>query len=383
MAQQLLKSVKNLKPISNTVFEPPGKSEEGSKKNGSGGGGESSKNIELKEFFWDQFLIYLATGIALLTLVDASIQFFRSNNGLQCFVPMDVLPQEFTRDNAAYVNTFCLGSLSWSEYYTVFILIQGIVVVAPHYLWTSIFSGRFDFFVDLVKQLDRLRDSDTGDFRPKNIDIVKKLEQEFPEKWKWSGIFVLYIVKLIAQFFMISVSIFINIGFFPEESFNFVFSCPRNFNSSAGRVEGWSFPTPVECSYPSFRVLARIQIANYFLLSLSLFTVFFAMLWCFKRHASSLGYKHVAKFAFSACLAPEEYVSMPFWKSPFTPRIMNDLDFLVMRLFRADSGHGRVFKDIQVSKELKNLITDDHVKLHLLSDAIKDNFRNTRPGGKL
>ncbi len=343
---------------------------------------DTRKNIELKYFFWDQFLIYVSTGIALLTVLDASIQFFRSN-GLQCYVPMDVLPQEFTRDNAAFVNTFCLSSLSWSEYYSVFILIQGIVVVAPHYLWSSVFSGRFDFFVDLVKQLDRLRDSDTGDFRPKNIDIVKKLEQEFPEKWKWTGIFVLYIVKLFAQLLAIVISLVVNILVFPEESFAFVFSCPRDFNGSTDQVEGWLFPTAVSCSYPSFRVLSRIQIANYFLLVLALGSVVYGILWCFKRHSSSLGYKDVAKFAFSACLAPEEHMCDSLWKNPFHPRIRNDLDFLVMILFRADSGHGRVFKDIQVSKEIKNQITEDHVKLHLLNDAIKDNFKNTKTKGTM
>ncbi len=342
---------------------------------------DTRKNIELKDFFWDQFLIYVSTGIALLTVLDASIQFFRSS-GLQCYIPMDVLPQEFTRDNAAFVNTFCLSSLSWSEYYTVFILIQGIIVVAPHYLWSSVFSGRFDFFVDLVKQIDRLRDSDTGDFRPKNIDIVKKLEQEFPEKWKWMGIFVLYIVKLLAQFLVIVVSLVVNILVFPEESFAFVFPCPRDFNGSTDQVEGWLFPIAVSCSYPSFRVLSKIQISNYVLLVLALGSVVYGILWCFKRHSSSLGYKDVAKFSFSACLAPEEYVCESLLKNPFHSRIRNDLDFLVMRLFRADSGHGRVFKDIQVSKEIKNQITEDHVKLHLLHDAIKDNLRNKTTGGK-
>ena len=381
MAEGLLKSVTGqLKPVSNTVFDNP-KADEGSKKNGKNEG-NSGKNIALKEFFWDQFLTYIATGIALLTVLDASIQFFRSS-GLQYYVPMDVLPQEFTRDNAAFVNTFCLSSLSWSEYYSMFILIQGIVVVAPHYLWSSVFSGRFDFFVDLVKQIDRLRDSDTGDFRPKNIDIVKKLEQEFPEKWKWTGIFVLYIVKLLAQFLVIVVSLVVNILVFPEESFAFVFPCPRDFNGSTDQVEGWLFPIAVSCSYPSFRVLSRIQIANYVLLVLALGSVVYGILWCFKRHSSSLGYKDVAKFAFSACLAPEEYVCESLLKNPFHPRIRNDLDFLVMILFRADSGHGRVFKDIQVSKEIKNQITDDHVKLHLLNDAIKDNLRNKRTGGKM
>ena len=178
-------SVRLLQPVSNTIFSQGSgsKSEgEGDKKK-KGGGGDSNKNIQLKEFFWDQFITYLATAIGLLTVLDVSLQFFRSNGGLQCYIPMSILQDEVTRDNAAYVNTYCVSSLTWGEYYSVFILIQGILVVAPHYLWASDFSGRFEFFVDLVQQLDRLRDSDTGDYRPKNIEIVKKLEQEFPENF--------------------------------------------------------------------------------------------------------------------------------------------------------------------------------------------------------
>ena len=378
MAEQLLKSV--TKPVSNTIFSQGSgsKSEgEGDKKK-KGGGGDSNKNIQLKEFFWDQFITYLATAIGLLTILDVSLQFFRSNGGLQCYIPMSILQDEVTRDNAAYVNTYCVSSLTWGEYYSVFILIQGILVVAPHYLWTSVFSGRFDFFVDLVQQLDRLRDSDTGDYRPKNIEIVKKLEQEFPENWKWSGIFCLYIAKLSVQLFVIVVSIVINIAVFPESDFEFSFPCPRNFNESAPPPFGWSLPSAVSCSYPSFRVLSKILIVDYILLLLALGTAIFGLLWCFKRHSSSLGYKLVAEFAFSSCLPPEEYVSESVWRKPktfFTPRISSDLDFLVMRLFRADSGHGRVFKDIQVTKEIKSLVTQDHVLLHLYNDAIQDQWR--------
>ena len=69
---------------------------------------------------------------------------------------------------------------------------------------------------------------------------------------------------------------------------------------------------------------------------------------CAKRHVNVLGFKDAALFAFSSCLPPDEYVNEPFYKSPLLPGIRNDLDFLVMRLFCADSGYGRIFKDIQV-----------------------------------
>ena len=96
------------------------------------------------------------------------------------------------------------------------------------------------------------------------------------------------------------------------------------------------------------------------------------LFWCFKRHTNALGYKEIALFAFTSCLRPDDYVYEHFVKQPFSPRINNDLDFLLTRLFRADSGHGQVFKDLQVYKELKRLVGMDHELLHAYHDAIKD-----------
>ena len=43
-----------------------------------------------------------------------------------------------------------------------------------------------------------------------------------------------------------------------------------------------------------------------------------------------------------------------------------------MCLFRADSSHGKVFKDIQINKELKRLIGRDHQLLHLYVNVQQD-----------
>ena len=188
-------------------------------------------------------------------------------------------------------------------------------------------------------------------------------------------------MKLIAQLLMIVISLAVNISIFPEKDFASVFLCPRDFNGST--VDGWSFPVAVSCSYPSFRVLSRIQIVDYILLVLMSCSVVYGIFWSAKRHPSSLGYRQVAEFSFFSCLAPEEYISKPVWRAPICPRMTNDLDFLVMRLFRADSGHGRVFKDIQVFKEIKSQITNDHISLHLLKDAIEDQNKAELQGSKL
>ena len=343
-----------------------------------GPGDEAEKEIEPKEFFWDQLILYIATIIALLTLLDVALQFLRSG-GLFCYVDIpstaEVNVSEVTRDQAAYINNYCLQDLSISEYYTAFILIQGILLAAPHYLWSSLFRGQFDFFFDLVRQLDRLRDSNTGEYKPANFEIVKKLEKEFPARWKWFRIFSLYIGKLILQLVLAIIFIVVNSAIFPQSAFAFVFECPENFNST-NLPDGWLLPFPVHCVYTSFRVYEKLLIANYFLLVAAIAVTVYGLFWCFRRHTNALGYKDAALFAFTSCLKANEYVYEPFWsrgfKALFSPGIQNDLDFILMRLYRADSGHGQVFKEIQVDKELKQYISRDHELLHLYVDSSKD-----------
>ena len=379
-------------PISaNEIIFRPQKEESSKETSGDEDEHEAENNsIQPKDFFWDQFLTYLATAIALLTLLDITRQFFHGAGGPLCSVPSNLLGNNgdaTARDQVAYVNTYCLQSLSLSEYYPVFILLQGILLVAPHYLWSALFGGQFDFFFELVRQLDRLRDSNTGEYRPRNFEIVKKLEKEFPKrKWYQFGIFQLYMIKLTLQLIIALGSLLLNPTLFPQQSFAFSFECPSNFNTdyvaSSGNNSnlnttyvlppGWSLPSSVQCVYPSFRIFSKIQIANYVLLILAVVIAGCGLFWCFKRHTNALGYKEIALFAFTSCLRPDDYVYEHFVKQPFSPRIKNDLDFLLTRLFRADSGHGQVFKDLQVYKELKRLVGMDHELLHAYHDAIKD-----------
>lgn len=42
--------------------------------------------VEPKEFFWDQFITYLSTGILALTVLNVSVEFLRGG-GVTCFPP--------------------------------------------------------------------------------------------------------------------------------------------------------------------------------------------------------------------------------------------------------------------------------------------------------
>ena len=317
----------------------------------SGGKGEKSSSdmgndaIQPKDFFWDQAIMYLSSIMALLTVLDITLQFFRGGGPI-CMVPGTIerphnVTLEVTQDQVAFINTLCQRSLSRAEYYLFFVLIQGVVLVAPHFIWEALFLGQFDFFFSIVRQLDRLRSRDTGKYRENNFDIVKKLEIQFDQ----IIIFHCYIIKLFIQVTVVIASMIVNEAVFQNSYFSFTYECSVSINPPP---QGWLLPFDVSCVYSSFRLYEKLKYINLSLLCFALLLILYAIVWCITRHVEALGSKDVAQFAFESGLRPTDYVEKRFWSSPLKPFIKNDMDFLIMRLFRADPGHGYVFKDIQV-----------------------------------
>ena len=46
----------------------------------------SATSLEPKDFFWDQFIKYISSGILALTVLNVSVEFLRGG-GVQCFPP--------------------------------------------------------------------------------------------------------------------------------------------------------------------------------------------------------------------------------------------------------------------------------------------------------
>ena len=350
----------------------------------------SGTDIVPKDFYWDQIMFYLVSAILGLSFLDISVEFFRGSV-VQCFTPSDL-----TRDQISYLNNYCYGSLPDSQYYLIFILISALLMIAPHYLWNSYFAAQFEYFFDLVKKLARLRDINTGEYAPLNFELVGKLETQFSKFNTW--IFRLYCLKLIGQLIISIAVFFANLFYFHGDDFNEIFNCPDNlkllFNSSQ-----WPLDSQVTCVYNSLNLLWFLRLAAFLLLVTSIVMLLIGITWCFVRHSSELGASTVAKFCYSCCLSPPEFVfssnrsimkgalncsrdfsNIPSFKELFFPRISNDLDFLLMRLYFADSGHGRVFRDIQINREMRLKKEQDHELLHLLNRAHVDYTKQKREG---
>lgn len=335
---------------------------------------ESGK-LAPREFFWDSIVLFVLSAILGLTAIDVISEFVRGS-GVECYVPGG-LGEDDADNNHDYINSYCSRDLPATEFFPAFIVVSGVLVAIPHYLWANHYGGNFEFFFTLASTLERLREEAKGNYSEHNHLIVQQLETAF-STYNRNTVFWLYVGKLGLQWLFSAVGFGVAVAYFTE--FDETFHCPDNVNNTF-----WPLDRPVLCVFTSLRLLWLIRFAYILLLVLVLLGLSWAIFWCFCTHASELASNQTANFAFFSGLPPEYYVArLPVpdwfrslrtlllrfvttipWFSLRGPRIRNDLDFMVMKLFRTDSGLGYVFRDVQIEREVRSLIDDDQRRLNL------------------
>ena len=319
--------------------------------------------LEPKEFVWDRCVTLLVAGILSLTSVYLVVQFFRRpSSSVVCYVPSN-----FTSAQFAYVNSFCSSGLPSAQYYPIFITLQGLFISAPHQVWSWMFRGFTTYFVDLAKTLDRLQSVRTGRHRDANIAIVTKLEKEFSTK----GIFYGYVAKLSLQLALVVIAIFVTLAVFDD--FAVIFQCSQQ-PGALYRENDLPLldtgPITFVCLYASLKLMSILRYVDITLLCIVMVVLLFGIGWCFCGHPNELGAKQLAHYMFYLCL-PASQVKFIF-DGLFSPRIKDDLDFLLMQLYQADAGYGLVFKELQVDKEFQFVSAKDHKLLQSFNDRRSD-----------
>lgn len=318
------------------------------------------KAVTRREFFWDEWLSYVASAIVALSLIDLSVEFVATGRqGLLCDVNVTFT---FGRDRYAYVNSYCARFLPLGQYYTLFTLIQGIVLLSPHYIWLSVCNGYFELFFALVGMLRRLKERSTGEYHPRNYAIIKKLHEEFVSKKRFGNrILIGYRVKLALQGLCALI---------------FLMSCTLVFSDFETDLTCPSVDLPpdetfgrVQCVYGRLYFLSFVRVANLVLLGLGLAAIFMGALMIFLRpHIEALGFEEQAKFAYHAGINHSHYQPKTAYYIPFSPfHIKTDLDFMLVRLFVSDAGYGKIFKDVQISDYIARLLEADFKNLHSYS----------------
>ncbi len=341
-----------------------------------------------REFFWDSITLYVVSAIIGLAAVNVLTEFIRGSS-VACYAPSG---EDISDSQEDYINNFCSGSVPRTEYFPVFIVVHAILIAIPHYLWLNHYGGNFDFFFKQASLLDRLRDEKTGDYSDKNRLIVQQLTLAF-STYKKNWMFILYVVKLVVQWLFTVAGLVVVAKVFTD--FDETFYCPRNATTN----EFWPLDTKVRCVFTSLRLLEVIHTADLILLVLLVICFTGSVFWCCSPiHSTQLGCKEVAKFVFESGMRPEHYVpnyllsqchcckpcpklftDIPWFSS--NGCISTNLRFLVMKLFRTDSGLGFVFKELQVLQKVKYLNDDDQRRVNLHKRQQKDSLM--ADGGKM
>ena len=329
-------------------------------------------SVHRQEFLWDSIIQWLVAAIFGLTLLDVSANFFR-NYTVSCHVE---------RDEVAYVNSYCYGSLPRSEYFTLYVIIHGFLLIGPHVLWKAVSEAYINYFFDLCNGLDRLRDRLTGDYAPRNSDIVSRLLSEFKMqsyvdigKWKFPLLFSGYILKIVIQALTCVGSIIFSAVYF--HNFPEVFPCPKNDDINS---YGWHLNTTVTCVYPSIHFMALLRYGDFILMGLILAVLIYAFVWVIQCHPKELGQSKIAEMCSQSCLRPSDY-TYTFMKylMPRYDSIKNDMDFLLMMLFRASSGKGATLKEMLIKHTMNQHYgkDDELLQLFLRQDkGVKKEFRD-------
>ena len=306
-----------------------------------------SEGFFVKEFFWDKIIILLTTSIIALTALDILTELLRGGNGVVCFIPDDL---NFSDHQAEYVTGFCSRSVPDAQYLPIFVLIHGVLIAAWHYIWKSSFSSHFDYFFSLTSHLTRFRDEATGEYPLKNIKIINRLDTEFCT-YRKTQIVRWYQVKLVCQVLTAIASILLSFLLFNE--FNVDFTCQW-------REPGDGAVAAIPCIFAFLRLFFLVRIFDTILLGLIILVAVFAFLWTLVGHSDELGCNKVALFSFSGGIKPEHYRPKPLLSAQgltrlFSPRIKTDFDFLLMALYKTDSGLAHIFKEGQIYEEKRKL----------------------------
>ena len=337
--------------------------------------GRKDEESKPREFFWDSVSLYVVGVIVALAAIDVVTEFIRGS-AVSCFSPPS---QTVTEAQESYINNFCSASLPLTEYFPVFIVVHAILIAIPHYLWLNHYGGNFDFFFIQVKEMDRTRDEKTGDYSDKNRIIIQQLTQAFTT-YKQNWMFVFYVLKLILQLILTVAGFLAAIIAFTD--FNETFMCPRNANSTADPF--WPFDTQVVCVFTSLRLFSAIRLADLILLAILTISFIWSLIWCASTHPTELSSDEAALFCFQSSMAPEHYIpNFPIkgcmypikrcMQNIFSsasmigrgPMIKTNLDFLVLKLFRTDSGLGFVFREMQILEKIRHHNDDDQRRTNL------------------
>lgn len=317
-----------------------------------------------KDFFWDSVTKYVAGIILGLAGLNFLLEFFQGNK-ISCLTP------NVTGD---FFSVYCASHVPKAEHFPAFMSLHAILILVPHALWANVYSGSFEFFFTQARMIDRTRDFNTGYYYYKNYAIAKQLRKVFTA-YDQKRMFWTYIGTLVLQLTITLMGFFVVIFYFKK--FKEVFLCPTNSFESLN--DFWPITEQITCVSNSIGFFAIARMADLILLGILILSYLSSLAWCIGSHPSAIGIDTVAEFSFQSSIGERHYmfdskrlrklhgyfgnflhaVSLCIPFCGCGPRISSNLDFLMVKLYRTDSGLGFVLRNMQILSKLSDYNHND------------------------
>ena len=288
-----------------------------------------------RDFFWDRLVWYAAASIFALAAVDTVFQFVQ---GATLACNLHNVKTSAAAD-VTYITNYCYGELPNIQWITVFNVIAGMFILAPHYLWLNVAYGKSTQFFTLANKLQTVPDPKTGMWHVENVLLVKRIELGFSSTFILIG----YIVKVVVQLLCAIAALLVALLVFGDGDVNF--NCPRHFENSTV-TNFWPLNYQVECTFGTLKSLAYLRWVVIFLLIVIILGLFFALMnmTVMPQHAlvDSRGF---AEFAFRSSLDLKSYKPHLSWRCG--SQMSSDMDFHVAELHRASEDLANTFQTVQ------------------------------------
>ena len=160
-----------------------------------------------RDFFWDSITLYIVGAILALTAIDVVSEYVRGSN-VQCYQPNET-DSSLLATVQNYVNELCSGHVPPLKFLPSFIAIHAVSILVLHYVWLNAYGADLDFFFRHVYKLERNRQPNTGDYPAINHTISREMEEAFGRYGRPNGMYWSYIIKVLFQFFLCVLGIFL------------------------------------------------------------------------------------------------------------------------------------------------------------------------------
>ena len=285
---------------------------------------EKTSTLEQKPLVCDRIIFSIASIIFAFSISGFIVDFFKSNEyALACYSQLE------NRAQYTYINSYCHRHLPIVEYFPVALVAHTAILIVPYYLWTIVFSAKFDTFFSNAAKVETIG---AENLPHKNYDIVKYLQTEFSNR----KILMSYAVRLIVQFALVVASLAVNITVFRDINKTITFECSDDYESS--KLFG-----NVTCAYPKKLYTNVLQIVDYLLLVVAMMVLGYGLRWCLWFNHSTQN--DVAQFCYESAIDAKYFIHCAPSKASSSQRqIKNDFMFLLAWLSQTNIGLSRMFK---------------------------------------